>query len=116
MTDENKKGLWRCADCDYEGPEEGFKSRPDYRSCQKCHGVYVYSLDVGPAWNCENCGYEGAEIGFDEGLKCHVCPKCTAQDVFLDCDWQRMVDAESKAEREKAEEYKRDQYEDFDDD
>lgn len=99
MADENEKGLWHCVNCNYEGPEEEFRNRPDYRSCPKCRAEYVYSLEFGPVWSCAACGYEGAEIESDDMLKCHICPKCKSQDVFLDCDWQRLVDAEDKTKK-----------------
>lgn len=108
MADENKKGLWCCTSCDYEGPESEFKNKPDYHSCPKCLAFYVYSLDLGPAWSCAACGYKGAEIGFAKKVKCHICPKCSSEDVFLDCDWQRLVDEEIKADREKMNREKRD--------
>lgn len=118
MEEKDKKGWWCCTSCDYEGPESEFQSRPDYKSCPKCRTGYVYSLEIGPAWSCAACGYKGAEIGFDEKFKCHICPnsKCESEDVFLDCDWQRLVDAENKAAAEEEEKQKRDRYEDFDDD
>lgn len=101
MADENEKGLWHCANCDHEGLEEEFKRRPDYRSCPKCRGGYVYSLETGPVWSCDACGYSGPEIGFDEKYKCDICPKpeCKSEDVFLDCDWQRMIDRENEEDK-----------------
>ena len=99
MEEKDKKVLWHCANCDYEGPEDEFRKRPDYRSYPKCRGAYVYSLEANPVWSCAACNYKGPDIELLEEANCHICPKCKSQDVFLDCDWQRLVDAENKTEK-----------------